>query len=453
MQVALVLPCLTFVHAFVFGLAVGEDDPLERFLEASSRSAAEALVADVLATEHDFETLLARLRAGRDYAADVPRGKHFQTRTIAGREHHVMLQVPVDYDPKRSYGIRFDLHGGMGQPEWKEADGSWSPGYAAIDEYHASILTVLPAGWWDSMWWEASQVDHFRAILDDVKRTYNIDENHVVFVGGSDGAVALWFYAMREPTPWLGYAGWVGFPARLTSRELRADGQLHLSNLNGQRFFLVNGVKDRIIAIDVVREYLELFRTRTDAEIDAREHAKDGHSFKLTEDEESTFVELLFRSRRDPFPDRLDWATERTDRYNRRAWLEITGLDPAAPIDTENILPRIYGRNVPRTKPPEPVPFGRVRLERLDNLVRARTSGGVRSFRLLLAPDEFDFDQDITVEVDGEIRFQGRVARDREVLLRRFAQDCDRTALIAAELEVELPPAAGASERPRSGGR
>ena len=52
---------------------------------------------------------------------------------------------------------------------------------------------------------EHGQVVNLRAILDRVKRTYNVDENRVVLSGVSDGGTGAYYVAMRETTPFASF--------------------------------------------------------------------------------------------------------------------------------------------------------------------------------------------------------------------------------------------------------
>lgn len=413
------------------------DRAFQRYWDASSDEEARAASAHILALKPPFEEVHTRLRRGRSYAVNVPKGKLLRTHTINGVDHHYMLFIPENYDPTRPWPVRWDLHGGMGQPAWKAPDGSWSPGWAAVDQYYNTDITVVPAGWWDSMWWEANQVENFQAILAELKRTWNVDENKVYIFGNSDGAIGAWFHAFRAPDPWAYYMGFVGFPARLTNRALRADGQMHLSNLSGQRFYLRNGVHDRIIDIEVMRAYLNVI-DKIDVDILYRESPHAGHDLRLTREEELEPFNHFRKARRDPLPDRLSWATERTDRYNRRLWLIIDELAPDTLVDEHNILPRIYGKNVPRTPAPESKPWGRVELQRTGNTVQA-TTVGVRRFRLLLSPESFDFTKPIRVIVDEQTVFAQRVTPDLKTLVKWALRDTDRHLLFGAELEIEVP--------------
>jgi predicted esterase len=81
---------------------------------------------------------------------------------------------------------------------------------------------------------------------------------------------------------------------------------------------------------------------------------------------------------------------------------------------------------------------GRVELERQGNQIELRTRG-VRRLRLLLSPDQFDFDRPVRVVANGRPLFEGRVEKSAETLLKWAARDNDRTMLFGAELALELP--------------
>lgn len=91
----------------------------------------------------------------------------------------------------------------------------------------------------------------------------------------------------------------------------------------------------------------------------------------------------------------------------------------------------------PRTAFPHAVPSGRVDLMRRGNTVDARTEG-VRGFRLLLSPEQFDLGQPIRVTTNGMLAFEGMVEPSVEALLRWAAIDQDRTMLIGAELDIDV---------------
>jgi hypothetical protein len=82
-------------------------------------------------------------------------------------------------------------------------------------------------------------------------------------------------------------------------------------------------------------------------------------------------------------------------------------------------------------------PSGRVDLVRDGNTVTA-TTRRVRSFTLLISPDQFDFSKPIKVVADGRTVFEGPVQKDVKTLLKWAARDNDRTMLFGAELPITL---------------
>ncbi len=384
--------------------------------------------------DDDFQGALARHRRGREYATDVPTGRILRERTSsAGVRHPYMILVPEDYTPDRRWPVRFDLHGGMGAPEWQKLDGSWSPGW----RIPRGQIVILPAGWWDSMWWEWSQVENFEAILREAKATWNIDENRVVLYGNSDGGAAVFFQAMRTPDRWAGFAGHVAPPDRLVRREFRPDGQMHVSNLAGQRFHLGYGERDPKVPIQHLRRYLALF-TAAGADIEHYVLPGQGHSLRIPREREEQFARFLFGTERDPLPDRLSWATERTDRYHRRSWLVIDELEPPRArrdVEPDNILPR-WGTRIQLRGPTQPrSDWGRVDVVRDGNRVTATTLR-VRRFRLLISPSEFDLEQPIVIERNGEVVHDAKVTPSVATLRKWATIDEDRTLAFAAEIVI-----------------
>lgn len=413
------------------------EDELQRFWSAPSLQERAAVASAIVAGGAPFEAVLAGLRRGRAYADDVPRGRLLRERTgVDGLRHPYMILVPEDYDPAVRWPVRFDLHGGMGAEEWKRLDGAWSPEWRD-HEAHEQIV-VVPAGWWDSMWWEWSQAESFEAILREVRATWNVDEDRVVLYGTSDGGAALFFQAMRQPDRWAGYAGLVAPPDRLVRADFRPDGQMHVSNLSGQRFLLAYGEKDPKVPLRYLKDYMQLFEG-VGAGLDWYVLDGQDHSLRLPQERLRELGDFLWGTRRDPLPERLSWATERTDRYDRRSWLVIDALEPPEAreaVDESNLLPR-WGTALQRRGPTVPhLPWGRVELERQGNRVRA-TTRRVARFRLLVSPDAFDLSQPVVVEVDGRVAFEGRVEPSVATLLEWAARDDDRQRFFAAEIVLE----------------
>ena len=96
-------------------------------LGRSNTAAAADRIDAILKTGVSFEDALTRVRHGRDYEADVPRGLQFgHHRTFDSLEHDYAFVVPKNYDPTRPYQVRFHLHGGIARA--RPAGGQSYPG-------------------------------------------------------------------------------------------------------------------------------------------------------------------------------------------------------------------------------------------------------------------------------------------------------------------------------------
>src|SRR5206468_1126670 len=164
-----------------------------------------------------------------------------------------------------------------------------------------------------------------------------------------------------------------------------------------------------------------------------------GHDTSWWADEQKSFEQFVHEHPRDPYPQRLSWETERIDRYNRVHWLVVDALG-ATPSDAameeintvENVGNGSAGPLFVHRQP-----SGRVDVVRSGNTIETRTRG-VRAFTLLLSPDVFDFDEPVTVRVNGRSAFEGRIAKGVSTLLKWAARDNDRTMLFGAELKIRV---------------
>src|SRR5206468_795824 len=137
-----------------------------------------------------------------------------------------------------------------------------------------------------------------------------------------------------------------------------------------------------------VQPYVEHLK-QLGAEVVFHVQPEAGHETSWWPDERAAYEGFVAAHPRNPFPDRLSWETERTDRYNRIDWLVIDRLG-AADGEThfaENNRIQTNGRQHVIFE--EPPASGRVDLVRHGNTVDAQTEG-VKAFTLLLSPAQFD---------------------------------------------------------------
>jgi len=281
-----------------------------------------AAVDAILATSPDIEAVWSRLRAGRTYSPDVPTGRQILSRRNRdGVEHEYVVLVPENYDPAVRYPVRVYLHGGVSRP--KREDGEWWRNEDRVRRDDAVV--VMPSSWWQSLWWQDRQIENLSGILNDIKRTYNIDENRVFLIGISDGATGAFYHALKATTPWAGFVPLNGHPVVLASPASDVDGDMHVTNLRNKPLFIVNGGRDRLYPVASVLPFIRLFQ-EAGVSLDFRPKPDAGHDVSWWDDETAAMDEFMTEQARRPLPARLSWETERTDRYNRAHWLVITEL-------------------------------------------------------------------------------------------------------------------------------
>jgi predicted esterase len=385
--------------------------------EAGRRSASEKIVRG----GGDFYAVYARLRSGRRYVAEVATGLLEESRRgTDGRRYEYVFLVPEDYDPALRYRVCFYLHGGIGRPDpWEKGEDWWR----RFDRFDAvPQISVFPSSWRASPWWQASQIENLEAILNRIKRDYNVDENRVYLYGVSDGGTGVFYHAFKAPTPWAAFFAFLGHPSVLQNPATQADGEIFPDSLATAAIYVVNGERDRLYPADQVRAFVETYRV-AGAEI-VFQAMPGGHNTRWWNGARDVFQAFMDEHPRDPYPDRLVWRTESPERFPRNRWVVVETLAPG-------------------------VASGRIEVAREGNVFTASTEG-VGRYRLLLSPEEVDFAQPIRVVTNGALSFEGRVEPSASSLLRWAVVDDDRTMLFGADALVDVDAQA---HRQTSGGQ
>ena len=390
---------------------------------------------DVLADGITFDEALNRLKQGRSYAPQ-PSGVFMQSnKTSDGVTHYYGVTVPPNYDPSRRYQVRIQLHGGVNGRTNNQPRGDGSIGSLA----GAEQFYVVPFAWDEAPWWSEDQLLNLTAVLDSLKRTYNIDENRVVLSGVSDGGTGTYYVAMRNTTPFASFLPMNGFILVLDGDELN-DGNLP-NNLVNKPMFVVNGGRDPLYPTSIVGPGIRHMMA-TGVDIAWNPQPDAAHNTAWWPQLKDTYETFVAKHPRNPDPDKLTWET--TGPHSRAHWLVIDELgsrpgDSLFPFDVNKDpsslladFPSTTGVMFRWTRTP-----GRVDIERSGNTVEMMTKGVV-AFTLLLSPDHFDFSKPVKVVANGKVVFEGMVKRDLKTLLKWAAQDNDRTMLYAAELKIVL---------------
>jgi len=387
------------------------------------------MIPDLLKSGVGFAEALSRLKEGRPYAAGAPKGIVELSRTAHGKQFFYAVNVPESYDPRRRYQVRFQLHGGVSRESNRQRGDGGIGALAGAEQIY-----ILPTSWVDAMWWTPSQLENLDAILDSVKRTYNIDENRVAVSGVSDGGTGAYYIAMKHTTPYASFLPLNGYILVLRSSDL-AVGDLFPTNLRNKPFFVVNGGRDPLYPAAVVGPTVLHLKDRG-VEVVYKPQPDGVHNTAWWPEIKDAFEAFVRAHPRNPLPDTLTWETGGTPVDNRAHWLIVEKL---APVDRK--APKLDDVNFLTES--GPVMFrheeasGRVDLVKNGNTVTASTRG-VAEFTLLLSPDAFDLSQPVKVIANGRTVFEGRVEASLPTLLKWAARDNDRTMLFAAELRIKL---------------
>ena len=275
----------------------------------------------VVALGASFQDVAAALRA-RVYSSQVETGRRVLTRRNEdGLEYPYVVHVPDTYDPSRSYPVRVYLHGGVMRP--LRDDGTW---WRNQDPYlRSDSIVVFPASWPESIWWQESQVENLRGVLNDIKRVYNVDENRVYLLGMSDGATGAFYHAFKATTPWAAFLPFHGHPGVLANPSADADGQMHVTNLLNKPLLIVNGGQDRLYPLEAVGPFIGLFES-ADVPLDFHGLPEAGHNMQWWPEFSPMIDSFIASTPRQPLPDQLSWESENVDRFSRAHWLIISGL-------------------------------------------------------------------------------------------------------------------------------
>jgi pimeloyl-ACP methyl ester carboxylesterase len=411
------------------------DGAFQKFWDARNPDEASKAAQAVVSSGISFDDALARLKKGRTYSAQVKRGVVRSSRRSVAGDFSYAIDVPERYDPARTYPVRVQLHGGVMMRESGEPRGNGSIGALA----GAEQIYVLPASWRDAPWWSRAQIENVNAILDTLKRTYNVDENHIVAAGVSDGATGLYYFAMRDTTPFASFLPLNGFLMVLANDRVGVDTDLFPTNLLNKPLFLVNGGNDPLYPMRSVEPYIKHLDD-SGVRLEYHPRPEAGHNTAWWPEMTDAFETFVRDHPRDPLPPKVTWEVTDRDLPGRAHWITIDRLKSAAaekPLQPDLNVYSGAGANHGRELFGRSRPSGRVDAIRRGNTVEIVTRG-VAELTVLVSPEAFDVSRPITIVANGRTIADGPVKPSVATLLKWAARDNDRTMLFGAELHVAI---------------
>ncbi len=183
---------------------------------------------------------------------------------------------------------------------------------------------MVPYAWAEAPWWSTDQVLNLAAIVDRVKRLYNVDENRVVLSGVSDGATGALYVAMRETTPFASILPLNGYIMVLALRDID-DGLIFANNLRNKPLFAVNGGRDPLYPTRVVDPYIDHLK-KGGVSIDYHPQPNAGHNTAWWPEMKDSYEAFVRDHPRQPLPDTLTWEMGNSAAFDRAHWLVIDRL-------------------------------------------------------------------------------------------------------------------------------
>jgi enterochelin esterase-like enzyme len=412
------------VSGWVAGSAFAEAK-LERALRLwEARDKIEQCVAE--ASEVRRERLVAELRAkeiSADVAAgilelmppvlktdDIEPGKPKQlTIHTGGDDIAYSVLLPAEYNPFHRYPVLITLHGQAMNPEQEIAWWSSPPGYQA--SRHGYIV-VAPAYVKDPARGYRFDSESHNAVLYaliDVRRRFSVDSDRVFLTGHSMGGHAAWDIGLAHPDLFAGVAPICGSPQFFC--------EPYWPNAEHAALYVVDGEKNGQSPASNTALLERMMANGYDAVY--TEFKGRGH--ENFSDQTLPLFDWMSRKTRSRFPLSFSCRSARpTD--NEFYWLSVDEFVPEVMMD-----PRVFDRKKVRPAQLE------AKITGTSNTIQLSLRGPKKA-ELWLSPQMVDFDQPVTVRVNGELKHRKPITPDLAALLEDFRVRADRQKLFYARM-------------------
>ncbi|MCK6481311.1 MAG: PDZ domain-containing protein [Planctomycetes bacterium] len=305
---------------------------VQAFIDAPDPAARAALRADILAGEPTVADLAAAVAAGPVYAPAAEESKGWLERWVTGldgKRRAFLLHVPEEYDPAGPpRPMMIDLHGGVSRPEPLTHDELLEMKFFWAEHCERTgAFLALPAGDRDATWWDAGGVHNVLAILREVRRGWNVDEDRVFATGFSDGGSGSFHLALSRATPFAGFIPLNGHVGVATMGGLQG----HLRNLRNRPIYAVNTDQDSLYPSAALRPVFEAL-AGIGAPVVWREITGFRHDPSYLPAERPAIVAWMDGVRRSPFPAAVSWEGT-ADAPGRIDWLDVTAVTGGAGVE------------------------------------------------------------------------------------------------------------------------
>ncbi|QEC75907.1 hypothetical protein [Mucilaginibacter ginsenosidivorax] len=358
------------------------------------------------------------------------------------------LFIPQTYDPSVATPLVLLLHGAVGASHFSDAMGQHRVTEADDDPFIGKLcktgnIIIMPYGdetkkfSWVVNKWRPTENLTFKTLLNiinEVKRSVNINDDKVFAMGhsdGSDGAFALDVY---NPTP---FAGFLCYNSMLTNL---AANDIYLRNATNKPLYAVHSNKDDIRPIEQARVIIKLLDSLK-TNVKYKEYYGYQHFDKHLDLDYPNALKFIDSTRRTPYPKAIFWETS-SHLFSNCNWLVINNLDIAL-----NAAPWHKAYNIgsyyKNTKTWKSYPYYSINPSAAikgtynNNTFEIYTSR-VTAFEVLISPQMVDINKEVKIILNGKTAFAGKVKADGNFFKKQFAKTHDRKAVWVAAVPVRV---------------
>ncbi len=347
--------------------------------------------------------------------------------SVNDKPYPYALYVPAGAKAGDSYPLMIVLHGMGGNgsntiPKW-------------VDRLAEDFIILCPS-YPMGAWWAQPAEDLVLQLIQEVQAKYPVDPNRIFLAGLSNGAIGAYMIGMFYPDL---FAGIIPIASGITPRYMH-----FLVNLKNTPIYIIQGIHDPVFPIKLTRRVYQILRDMkypvTYREHDEKGSAHGGHF--LPTSEVLPLVQWMKKQKRDPNP-KVVRMTREANHLGRIHWVRLRkGLKLAAL--------QIPGPE----REPVHVQDGKIATlfaSQKGNNEFQVMGKNLLEFDLFFNTEMIDFDAPVRIvtqklhEKDGQIvtgekqeRFNDKIEKDLEILLRDFKQNRDPSMLFDGKITLSL---------------
>jgi beta-glucosidase len=247
------------------------------------------------------------------------------------------LYLPPGYDSRKAYPLVISLHGAGSNHRLNlrrvfgksntdgETDVEASRYFPPWEDVDYIVASPYARG---TMGYQGVAEKDVLDVLADVKRRFSIDENRVYLTGLSMGGGGTYWIGLTHPDLWAAIAPVCPAPPEGTAEF--APNALHIP------VHVFQGGADPVVQPQGTRQWVERLE-QLGTKVEYTEYPGVGHDSWVNAYADGQIFKWFDQFRRDPYPDRVRFATDRYE-YDGAYWVRLDALLPGLPANIDAVF-------------------------------------------------------------------------------------------------------------------